>query len=256
MGRPVDAPADLAIPHHYLPAHDRADRPALHFVAVIGRPAAAAFNPVVGDGAASFQVDHREIGVIAHGDAALAGDLEQARRAVTGHVDEPFDGEVTLVHMVEHDWNQGLNTRHSRWRLRVGLFLLGESMGGMIGAEHVKQTRAHGLPQSCPMEAIAHGRVHLGSRAEPPVGLRRREGEMMRGNFARSQIPVGGEHRQFIGGRDMQYVNAFSGKTRQPQQSLGGKPCRLGIAPPQDGWKGRPASVHPFWREAGVHLRE
>ena len=48
--------------------------------AVIGRPAGARRDPAVGDGLAALEVDDGEIGVVAHGDAALARDAEQARR--------------------------------------------------------------------------------------------------------------------------------------------------------------------------------
>ena len=69
-------------------AHERADRPAGDRHAVIGRPAGARGDPAIGDGLAPLEIDHREVGVVADGDAALAGDAEQARRPGAGEIDE------------------------------------------------------------------------------------------------------------------------------------------------------------------------
>src|SRR5262245_5290407 len=46
----------LALPHHALAAHERADRPAFYLHAVIGRPARARGDPFVGDGLFALQV--------------------------------------------------------------------------------------------------------------------------------------------------------------------------------------------------------
>ena len=74
----------------------------------------------------------------------------------------------------------------------------------MIRSEHVDETRSQRQPQLALVVGAAHGRVHLGSGAETAVGFRCREGEMVRRHLARSQILVGGEQRQLIGGRNMQ----------------------------------------------------
>ena len=57
--RPLPGVDDLALPHHAPAAHDGADRPAGHLLAVIGRPAGLRAGLRVGDGLAALQVDDR-----------------------------------------------------------------------------------------------------------------------------------------------------------------------------------------------------
>src|ERR1700719_1292145 len=80
---------DLALPHHPPAAHKGADRPAGDAHAVIGRPARARGHPFVGDGLAALEIDHGKVRVIARRDPALAGDIEQPRRACAGQIDKP-----------------------------------------------------------------------------------------------------------------------------------------------------------------------
>ena len=78
----------FALPHDLAAAHERADRPAGHGDAVIRRPAGARGDPAVGDGLAALEIDHREVGVIARRDPALAGDAVNPRRPGAGQIDE------------------------------------------------------------------------------------------------------------------------------------------------------------------------
>src|SRR5215208_3880252 len=98
-GFPFDAP----LPHDDIAADDRSRGPALHVHAVIGRPAAAAFDPMIGNGAFGLEVNNGEIGIEAHSDASLAGDLEQPGRTIAGQIDQALDAETALRHMIEHD---------------------------------------------------------------------------------------------------------------------------------------------------------
>ncbi len=87
-------PGDLAVPHHAPAAHERADRPALHADAVVGRPAAARLDPGVGDGLAALQVDDGEVRVVADRNAALAADAEQPVGAVARQIDEALQASA------------------------------------------------------------------------------------------------------------------------------------------------------------------
>src|SRR5262245_47138267 len=69
---------DRAVPHDFGAAQDRALRKACHFHSVIGRPAAAAGNPFVGDVPFAPEVDNGEIGIITFGDTPLPRDTEDA----------------------------------------------------------------------------------------------------------------------------------------------------------------------------------
>src|SRR4051812_40433392 len=72
---------ELALPHHAAAADEGADGPAGDADAVIGGPAGLGRDPFVGDGLAALEIDDCEVGVIAGGDAALAGHVVEARRA-------------------------------------------------------------------------------------------------------------------------------------------------------------------------------
>ena len=54
---------------------------------------------------------------------------------------------------------------------------------------------------------------------------------MMRRDLDSGDVLVGGEQRQFLGGRDMQHMDALAGGARETQQALGAKPRGFGIAP-------------------------
>ena len=79
---------NLAVPHHCLAAHNRANRPADHVAAIVRRPTSAAFDPIVADGGALLEIDNCEVGIVAGGDASLTDDAKQPLRAVTGQIDK------------------------------------------------------------------------------------------------------------------------------------------------------------------------
>src|SRR5688572_22088465 len=90
-GTPARFPLDTALPHDDIAADDRSGGPPSHVHAVIRCPAAAAFDPIIGDRAFRLEVSNGEIGIIAHRDASLAGDLEKAGGAAAGQIDEAAD---------------------------------------------------------------------------------------------------------------------------------------------------------------------
>ena len=96
-----------------VPAHDGADRPAFDFLPGEGRPAAFAADPVILDHALGFEIDDGEVGVIANGNAAFAGNAEQALRPCAGEIDEAREAEPSLVDVVEHDRHERLHARHA-----------------------------------------------------------------------------------------------------------------------------------------------
>ena len=65
----------LVLTHHDIPAHQRRHHPARDFLTVIRSPAAFAGYPVVRDGALRLQINDGEVGIVAFGDPALAGDV-------------------------------------------------------------------------------------------------------------------------------------------------------------------------------------
>ena len=87
--------------------------------AVVGRPAAARLAiQRVGDRLRALQVDDREVGVVADGDAALAADAEQPLRPVRCQVDEALERQPAGIDVVEHDGNQRLHAGHAGVRAR------------------------------------------------------------------------------------------------------------------------------------------
>jgi hypothetical protein len=81
------------------------------------------------------------------------------------------------------------------------------------------------------MMGVAQRRVHLGAGSEALVDVRRGKGEMLRRHLDRGDVVVVAEESQFVGGRDMQHVDAAAGFAGEPQQALGGEPRGLRIAP-------------------------
>src|SRR5713226_8724885 len=210
----------LALPHYAAAAHEGADRPAGDTHAVIGRPARAGGYPFVGDGLAALEIGHCEIRVIARGDPALAGDVEQPRGTCAGEIDEPLKRQAPGVDVIEHQRHQRLHPGHARWRGWIGLGLFLKRMRGVIGAEHVDDALLDAAPDAVAMIGRSHRRIHLRAGAEPLVTFRGNQGEVMRRRFAGGDILVHAQKLDFLLGRDMQHVNAFSGFMGELDQTL------------------------------------
>src|SRR5439155_24070394 len=117
--------------------------------AVIRGPFRPAFDPAIGNDLAPLEIDDRQVGIVAFGNAPLTGDAEDALRAMARQVDETLDREAPLVDMIEHDRNQRLDAGHARWRRRIGPRLLIAPVRGGIGAPHIDDAAPAPLPQ-CP----------------------------------------------------------------------------------------------------------
>ena len=100
----------MAFPHHLVAAHDRPHRPARDAHAIVGRPAGARRDPSVADRFLPFEIDYRHVGIVAGGDAALAGNAEQPRRPGAGEIDE--NGAVSLASL-ETEARKIIETSHT-----------------------------------------------------------------------------------------------------------------------------------------------
>ena len=87
------------------------------------------------------------------------------------------------MHMVKHDWQQGLDACHSAGRVWVRFGLFFQGMRRVITADHVHYTLPNGLPQRILMPLLAHRRVHLGQSAQALIALRCCQGQVMGGDF-------------------------------------------------------------------------
>jgi len=86
-----------------LATHDpRPRRPAGEPDAVPGTPATFSDLPFIADVVGALQIDKDEVGVVAHGDAALADDVPHAGRRVAHPVDHLFQRAAPTVDFVEH----------------------------------------------------------------------------------------------------------------------------------------------------------
>src|SRR5581483_1752952 len=94
--------AELPLPHRGLATNECAHRPALHLAAGEGGPSRLAADPGVLDDALGFEIDDGEVGVVAHSDAALAGNAEDALGTGAGQVDEAGKAEAPGIHVIEH----------------------------------------------------------------------------------------------------------------------------------------------------------
>src|SRR5688572_17822897 len=103
----------LIVAHHDAAAHDGRLGPASHVHAVERRPAALVLHHRVGDGALGLQVHHREIRIVAKGNAALARYVVDARWTRAGQVDETLQSEPAGVDVIQHHRDHGLHARHA-----------------------------------------------------------------------------------------------------------------------------------------------
>ncbi|KAG5727818.1 hypothetical protein E4T56_gene17504, partial [Termitomyces sp. T112] len=138
-----------------MPADDGAEHATLQLHPGIGRPAAAALQPVLGDGELTFQVHHGKVGVIAHRDTPLGLQAEDALHARAGHVDQAIEGHPPVQHMVEHQRQQRLHARHAAGAGGVGPGLFLNRVGRV----------------TIDMLAAADRRVHLGIGAKAGIGF-------------------------------------------------------------------------------------
>ena len=180
------------------------------------RPAAFAADPFILDDALGLEIDDGEIGVVAHGDAAFAGDAEDALRTGAGQIDEAGEAQATCIDVVEHHRHERLHARHARGRRRIALALLLERVRRVIGAEHIDHALFEPPPQPLLMLAIAERRVHLRARAEHSIGLGRGERQMLRRDLDGGDVLVQRKQRHLLAGRDMQHVHALAGRGGEP----------------------------------------
>ena len=104
-------------------------------------------------------------------------------------------------------------------------------MRGVVGAEHVDDALLDAAPDAGAMACIADRRIHLREGTEPLVAIRRDQREVMRRRFAGGDILVVAQKLDFLLGRDMQHVNAFSGFMSELDQTLR-RHQRGGLVPP------------------------
>ena len=78
-----------------------------------------------------------KIGVVAHGEAALAANAEQARRAVARQVDEAGQRQAAGIDVIEHDGHQRLHAGHAGMAFGIGVLLLLAGVRGVVGAQDI-----------------------------------------------------------------------------------------------------------------------
>ena len=221
----------LAFPHCQPPADQRADRPASDAPPRKGRPAAFAADPFILDDALGRKIDDGEIGVVAHGDAAFAGNAEDTLRTCAGQIDEAGKTQASGIDVIEHHRHERLHARHARGRRRIALALLLERVRRVIGAEHIDHALAEAPPQPLPVVTIAERRVHLRARAENFVSLGRGERQMLRRHLDRGNVLMQREQRHLLARGDMQHMHPLACGGGDPQQPLGRSERRADIAP-------------------------
>ena len=164
------------------------------------------------------------------GNPALARDAENPVWPVRGQIDKSLKAEPPCIHMIEHDRNQRLHTRHARRRVGIGLVFFLAGMRRVIRAEHVNRPIGNACPDTIPMRGIAHGRVHLNIRPQRLVILCAQR-QVMGRSLGGDQILIRRKDRNLISGRDMQDMHPPVRLTRQRNQPLGTQHRRLHIAP-------------------------
>src|SRR4051812_26793282 len=145
---------ELALPHHLATADEGADRPTGNRLVIVWRPAGTRRDPTIGDRLTAFQVDHRDVGVVAHRKPALPGDAIDARRPGAGEIDEAAEREPPRVDVIEHNRDQCLHAGHAGMSLGVWLRLFLKRVRRVIGAAGVDHARGDATPDTVAMLGI------------------------------------------------------------------------------------------------------
>ena len=152
----------------------------------------------MGDRFAAFQIDDREICVITGGEAALAGNLENAVRPVTDKIDETRERQSPFRDMIEHYRHERLHARHAGGGSRIGFGFFFKRMRRVIRPDNVEDALPQTDPQTVAMTRVADRRVHLRKTLERLVAFGRGERQMLRRHFRCCDVLRRGEQRNFI----------------------------------------------------------
>ena len=112
-----------------------------------GAPAALGELLFVADSCRALEIDQHQVGVVADVDAALADDVPHAGRGVAHPVDDLLQRAAAAVDFVEHQRQRVLDGRQAGGRCGVGLLLLFERVGGVVGGDHLDAAVEQGLPE-------------------------------------------------------------------------------------------------------------
>ena len=99
-----------------------------------GTPFALALDALLVNRPRGMGLDNHEVGLIAGTYKTSFADFEQKGRMVAHQFYHTLDGKNACIDKLEHGHQRELNHRHARNSLGCTTLLLGEKMGGMVGA--------------------------------------------------------------------------------------------------------------------------
>ena len=90
----------FAVPHDLMATNNRTHWPAGDRDIIVGSPARAGCNPIIGNGLAPLHVHNCEIIIVANRDAAFSNNSKQAVGPMTCHIDKSFQAQPAFVYVV------------------------------------------------------------------------------------------------------------------------------------------------------------
>ena len=132
--------------------------------------------------------------------------------------------------MIEHDRHQRLHARHARGAVGIGLGLLFQRMGRVVGAQNIRDALPQPPPDMIAMARLAHGRIHLQLRAERRIEARV-EGQMMGRDLHARHILVVFQKVDLLARRHMQHMDQRALFTSDLHEALRAAQRCLHIAP-------------------------
>lgn len=173
-----------------MPAHHRTHGPSHDLASSEGRPTSLTADPAVFDDAFGLEVDDREVRVVTHGDAALAGNLEQTLGARASEIDETGKTQAASIHVIEHDRHERLHPGHAGRCRGIGGRLLFESMRRVVRPQNVDDALFQPPPQKVLMRPVPDGRVLLNLRPEPLIVFGAGKRQVLRRHLYRRDVLV------------------------------------------------------------------
>lgn len=211
--------------------HDRRVWPTAHGHPIKWRPTGPACDPAVRDGLLASEINQREVGVIANADLAFSDRAVKAGGIATTDFDETFEREATFVHVVQHQWQEGLDSGHSRGRVGIRARFFFESVRGVIGSDHGDGAVIHCSPERFAVAGFADGWIHLHERSPSFIAFRSRERQMLGRDLDGGDVLRVPKKLHLLGRRDVKDVNRSVRIAGDPEDPLRGQDRRHFIPP-------------------------
>ncbi|GFO81868.1 MAG: hypothetical protein A49_14950 [Methyloceanibacter sp.] len=173
-----------------------------------GRPTRLTADPAVFDDALRLEVDDRKVRVVTHGDAALAGDPEQALGARAGEIDESGKAQAPRIHVIEHDRHERLHAGHAGRCRGIDGRLLFEGVRRVVRSQNVDDALLQSPPQKVPMRPVPDRRVLLNLRPKPLIVFGAGKRQMLRRHLYRGDVLMVRQQFHLGARRDMQDMDA------------------------------------------------